>query len=252
LLFDLRIRTFLSIVFAVVVAMGGLIGLAALGIDVPVVRQIVGFILLTLLPGLLILRILRIHDVPSAEALAYSVGLSLVFVMFLGLFMNLVYPLFGIYRPIALYPVTVTFALAILILGVVAYFRDKGFSPTRQARFSPVFPLPYLFVALLPVLAAVGSLLVGRQQSNIVLLILIPLTAAVPVLVALGKIPERACALTVVIVAVTLLYQTTNTLASPFIPGYDSKAEYFYQNRVMSSGYWSRIFRAISIRRSVW
>ena len=34
----------------------GLIGLAALGFDIPVLRQIVGFIFLTFVPGILILK----------------------------------------------------------------------------------------------------------------------------------------------------------------------------------------------------
>ncbi|MFH1003816.1 MAG: hypothetical protein V1780_06705 [Chloroflexota bacterium] len=43
------------------VGLVGLVGLAGLGYDVPVLRPAVGLAFLTLVPGTLILRILKIH-----------------------------------------------------------------------------------------------------------------------------------------------------------------------------------------------
>ena len=69
-----------------------LVGLATLGFNIPALRQIVGFIFLTFVPRILILRILRIHNVGTIESLAYSAGLNLAFVMFTGAFINFVLP----------------------------------------------------------------------------------------------------------------------------------------------------------------
>ena len=54
--------------------------------EIPVLGQIVGFIVLTFIPGFLILRIIKPHKLGVTESLLYSVGLSIAFVMFLGLF----------------------------------------------------------------------------------------------------------------------------------------------------------------------
>lgn len=86
----------------------GFIGLASLGFDVPILRQIVGFLSLTLVPGIIILRILKIHNIGVIESLLYSVGLSLAFVMVSGVIANFALPPLGISHPITLVPLVVT------------------------------------------------------------------------------------------------------------------------------------------------
>jgi len=254
LLNNLEIKKCLYIVLAILLAMVGLVGLAALGFDIPILRQIVGFIFLSFIPGILILRILKIHNISTVESLVYSVGLSLAFVMFSGVFANFVLPLIGISKPISLLPITATLAIFTLILGGIAYKRDKDFSPSardcfvefpRFARDKPLndreksklFSPPFLLLILLPLLAILGALLVSCYQNNILLLIFILVVAAIVGLVAFGKfIPEKAYPLAIVMIAIALLYHTT--LSSPFLTGYDIQAEYLYQNFVLQSGYW--------------
>ncbi|MFC1951683.1 DUF2206 domain-containing protein [Chloroflexota bacterium] len=227
-------------VLAILLALGGLIGLAALGFNIPVIRQVVGFVFLTFVPGILILRILKIHNISTAESLVYSVGLSLAFVMFLGFFVSMLYPSVGVSRPISIYPFTITIAVAVLILCAVAYIRNKDYCAPSQPNPPPLFSPPYLFLILLPLLAILGALLVNYHQNNILLLILIPIVAVTVALVAFGKfIPERAYSLAIVVIAIVLVYQTTMTLASSFLTGYDIQAEYLYQSLVTGTGYWS-------------
>lgn len=57
-------------------------------LDIPFLRQILGFLFLTVLPGLLILRILKLNKLHTIEIILYSVGLSIAFVMFFGLLLN--------------------------------------------------------------------------------------------------------------------------------------------------------------------
>ncbi len=236
---NLEIKKYLYVVLAILFAMVALVGLAALGFDVPVLRQIIGFIFLALVPGSLIFRILRVHNISMAESLVYSVGLSLAFVMFLGLFMNMLYPLIGISKPISIYPMTITITIIILILCAIAYWREKDFLAPSQSVLPPLFSPPFLFLILLPLLAILGALLVSYYQDNTLLLIFILVVAATVALVAFGKfIPERAYSLAIVVVAIALLYHTTSTLASPFITGSDIQAEYLYQDFVAQNGYW--------------
>jgi len=233
-----EIKRCLRISLAVLLSALGLVGLAELGLDIAGLRQIVGFIFLTFIPGILILRILKIHDISLIESLLYSVGLSIAFVMFTGVFANFVLPLIGISRPISIWPVTATLAIFTLILGAVAYKRDKDFSTTPKQRFdiSEIARLPYLFLFTLPLLAIFGAHLVNTYQNNFLLLFFIIVVCCVVAMVAFDRLPREAYPLAIVIIGLGLLLHVT--LISSQLSGYDIHIEYYFQNLVAQNGYW--------------
>ena len=256
---DWQINKCLRSSLAILLAILGLIGLASLGFDVPGLRQIVGFIFVTFIPGILILRILKIHSINTVESLAYSVGLSVAFVMFSGAFINLVLPFIGISRPISLTPVTATLVVLTVILMAVAYKRDRGHlltvnchsepfnviasgakqSPTSRGRprEEPIRGSSLLFLALLPLLTILGVVLIDAYQNNVLLIISMLVIAGVVGLAAFGKlIKPRVYPLAIFIIGLCLLYQTT--LMSPYLIGSDIYSEYHFYNLVANSGFW--------------
>jgi len=234
---DWEIKKYLRLSLAVLLATLGLVGLAALGFDIPILRQIVGFIFLTFIPGILILRILKIHSVGTIESLLYSVGLSIAFIYFTGLFANFALPLIGISKPISIFPLTATLAIFILILGAVAYKRDKGFQAApRQSNMAEILSPPYLFLLVLPLLAIFGAYLVNTYQNNFLLLFFIIVIACVVAMVAFDRLPRNAYPLALLVIAVGLLLHTT--LISSQLWGYDIHIEYYFQNLVLQNGYW--------------
>ncbi len=56
--------------------------------DIPLIRQICGFFFLTILPGLLILQILKLNKTESIENFVIAVGISITFLMLFGLLIN--------------------------------------------------------------------------------------------------------------------------------------------------------------------
>ena len=84
---DWEIKKFLKLILAIQLAMLGVIGLDFTGLQNPIIRQFVGFIYLTFVPGIIILRILRLRKLGNIETLLYTVGLSIATLMFTGLFM---------------------------------------------------------------------------------------------------------------------------------------------------------------------
>lgn len=70
---DWEIGKFLKVVLAVQLAVWGVIGLDALGLQIPIVRQLIGFIYLTFVPGIIILIILKLHKLGNIETLLYTV-----------------------------------------------------------------------------------------------------------------------------------------------------------------------------------
>ncbi len=70
---DWEIRKLLKAVAAVQVAILGLVALRAMALDIPGLRYVVGFIYLTFIPGVLVLRSLRWHGLSLSETLLYCV-----------------------------------------------------------------------------------------------------------------------------------------------------------------------------------
>lgn len=235
---DWAIKKFLWAIIAVPLAMLGLTGLAVIGFDIPILRQIIGFIYLTFIPGIIILRILKIHRIASVETLLYSVGLSLVFNMFLGFMINLVYPHFGIAKPISVLPMVITWTVILGVLCFIAYKQDKGFSAPSQFNLKELLSPPVLFLILLPLLAALGTQLVEVYQCNTLLLILFGLIALTAVvLITLNRfIPERLYPLAVLSIGLSLLWHWS--LISPYLWGWDIHIEYYYQNLVLTNSLW--------------
>lgn len=236
-----EIKKFIRIVLAIQLAVLVLVSLAALGFDVPILRQIVGFLFLTFVPGLLILRLLKLHRLGAIETLLYSVGLSIAFVMFTGFFMNMLYPLIGISRPISILPVIITITFIVLILCAIVYKRESAGKESlpynNPIRWSELLSPPVLFLLMLPVISALGAYLVYLQHGNTVLLLLLALIALTTVLVAFGKfILVKLYPLALVTIGIALLWHWS--LVSPGFFGYDIHLEYMAQSQVLSNSSW--------------
>ena len=97
--------------------------------------------------------------------------------------------------------------------------------------------LPTLFLVLLPLLSILGTQLVNLYQNNLMLLILIPLVALVPILIAFDKIiPKKLFSLAVITTALALLYHTS--LISMYLYGADVNQEYYFANLVKINSFW--------------
>ena len=246
---DWQVKKCLALSGSLLLAVWGLIGLGALGLDIPVLRQIVVFIFLSFIPGILLLRILRVHNVHIIESLLYSVGLSLAFIMAVGVVANFGLPPLGISRPIALVRLIIIMTFFLLILCIMAYIRDKGFRPSSQSdnqtsestgQSFRANPAPYLLAILLPLLAILGANLVNAYCNNALLFALIFVIAIIIGLVAFNKfIPPRVYPFMIFMMALALLYQTT--FISDYLVGSDIHIEYYLGNLVVENGYWDVI-----------
>ncbi len=236
---DWEIRKLLKAVAAVQVAILGLVALRAMALDIPGLRYVVGFIYLTFIPGVLVLRILRWHGLSLSETLLYCVGLSLAILMLGGAAMNALFPHIGIARPISTTPLLLTISIVCLGLSLVAYLRDRGYRGTSLAiHWRGLFSPPVLMLLLFPVLSILGVSLVNFNGDNRLLIAMLALIALVAALVALGKfIPSRLFPLAVVAIAISLLFHTS--LNSAGLTGTDIRVEYYMYKVVATNGYWN-------------
>jgi uncharacterized membrane protein len=248
---DWAIRRFLKVVLAIQLAVWGVIGLDAIGLQIPLIRQFIGFIYLTFIPGILVLRSLKLHKLGNIETLLYTVGLSIATLMFTGLLMNTIYPLFGISGPISITPLIITISAVVLVLCVISYIRDKNFSDPSFIGVGDVLSPPALFLCLIPFLVIFGTYLINFHHSNILLMLLIIILALIVLLIGFDKfIPKNLYPLAVFVIAISLLFY--RSLISLYIIGYDIHYEYYISNLVMMNSYWdSTIFSPCNAMLSI-
>jgi uncharacterized membrane protein len=211
-------------------------------LDIPVLRQVLGFVLLTFLPGFLLVLILNLTKTESLEKILFSLGLSIAFLMFIPFLMNLVYPGLGISRPISLLPMTATFSLILVALTIIAYQRGalELRVTLRDARIllDQIMSPPVLGAALILVLGILGGVSAQFYNNTLFSLVAMLGIAIAVILIATNRIAsERFYPFYILAIAMALLY--SRALASPNLFGSDIHYELYIAELVKSGGYWS-------------
>jgi len=248
---DWKIKNFLKVILAIQLAVWGAIGLDAIGLQIPIIRQLVGFIYLTFVPGIIILRILKLHKLGNIETVLCTIGLSIATLMFTGVVMNTIYPYIGISKPISITPLIITISVVILFLCVLSYVRDKDFSDLCYIDIKDMLSPPVLFLCLIPFMVVLGTYLVNFHHNNILLMLMIIMIALIALLIGFDKFfPKNLYPLVIITIGVSLLLHTS--LISSYIVGGDIHVEYYFAKLVGESGYWdSTRFHAVNAMLSV-
>lgn len=233
---DWRLKTCLWTAAAITILQLLLSILGSYGIHIPVLNQVAGFIFVTFVPGVLLLRILRIHNINPVESVAYATGLGLFCMMLCGALINFLLPLAGIMQPVTPLPVAVSLSMLNLLLIGIAWLRDRHYQPAATEKLKLDIS-PALLMLLVLLIIILGVLVLDKTGNNAVLMLGILAIAAVFVLGALRRfIGENIFPAAIYIISLALLYQTT--LISPYLTGSDIYFEYqFYQHTALT-GIW--------------
>ena len=234
---DWKIRKFHKLVLITQLALWGVMGLDVAGLQIPIIRQLIGFIYLIFIPGSIILRILKLHKLGNIETLLYAVGLSIATLMLIGLFMNMVYPFIGISGPISSTPLIITMGAVVLCLCYISYKRDGDFSDPGSIDLGALLSLPAFFLSLIPFLAIFGTYQANFYHNNSFLMFLLVVIAIIVVLIGFDKfIPKKLYPFAVFTIAVSLLLH--NSLISMYIWGWDIHLEHYLCNLVETNAMW--------------
>lgn len=233
-----EIKKFLLFILSLQFVVWGLISLDVINIHIPLLRPLFCFVYLTFVPGILVLRSLRQHNLGNIETILYSVGLSLAILMFTGLFLNTVLPIFGINKPLSFYPILVSISLIVLFFSILSYLSDKNYSNPSYINLTH-FGLDnsLLFLILLPILSILGSELVNYNGNTIILLILIPIISIIPLLIFFNKIPEKFYPFAIFSIGLSLIYHSA--LISQYIWGLDVHSEFYLAKLVITNSFWN-------------
>ncbi len=215
-----------------------LVGLDVAGVQIPLLRGLFASVYLLFVPGMLILRALRLRQLGGVRTPLFAVGLSLATVMGTGLLMTTLYPLFGFERPLALVPVVMTEGVIITFLAVLSYWRDQG--PTEGGAIDRrhVLTPPVLALCVLPFVSIFATYAMNAYGSNLLLLALIIIIAITALWISTSaSVPKELYPLAVFVIAVALLYHAS--LISPYVWGWDIQKELYTANAVLTNAQWN-------------
>jgi uncharacterized membrane protein len=230
------IKKFIIMIFTFQLLLWGSIGLDSVGFRIPILRQLVCFIYLTFVPGIIILRVLRLHKLGSIESLLYSIGVSLSVLMLTGFFMNTFYPLMGISRPISIIPLMGTVNFIVLFLCGLCSIIDKYYSDPNFLYTNEIFSISSYFLYLIPVWTIIGTYFMNYYNNNSLLIVVIFLISSIPIFISFDLIPSNLYPLAIFTTSLSLLFH--NSLISMYVFGWDIQLEYYLANKVISNSLW--------------
>ena len=249
---DVGIKQLLATVLSLQIALWTLMGLNVLGVSIPIVQPLIGFVYLTFVPGTLILAALRLRNLGIVEAVLYAAGLSITVVMTIGLVDTIVFNAVNVIKPFSSLSVISSVSLVVLVLCAVAYFRNrtmghvryppglgKGLNSISLFNTEISVPLtPTLFLVILPFITVFSTYLVNTYNVPVGQFALYLILGAVVLLIAFTRfIPPKLYPLAVFVIALSLLFQ--ETLISAFVTGWDILSEWSLANSVLTAGAWN-------------
>ena len=209
-------------------------------LNIPFLRQILGFLFLTFLPGVLILQNLKLNKIGSTEKFVLSVGLSISFLMFFGLLMNNLSLSFGYETPLATIPLLISFNIAFVVLGITGYKINKDSIVSLSNLNLTTSEKAFLIVPILfPALSIFGIHVMNTTDSDIILMFLFFLISIYVVFVCFfnQKFPNRLYPIVIFLISISLLLLMS--LRSNHLIGSDTHLEYYYFRTTLDNLHWS-------------
>jgi len=209
----------------------------AILLGVPILREIVVFIFLSFIPGFAILRLFKLKEISFLDTFLFSVGLSIAFVMFMGLLVNELYLFLGFSQSLSTVPLTVAISAFSLTVFFVEYRRDLSetlkLKTSFEGELKNVFPLS-IILFLLPLLSILGVLYLN--VSVILLSEAIIATLCVISVISRRLVPENLFPFMIFSISIALLCQIL--LTSKYIMGVDANLEYYVFRLTQINGHW--------------
>jgi uncharacterized membrane protein len=218
--------------------------------DIPVARQVIGFIFVTIIPGFAIVRLMKL-EVGKIEMMLFSVGISLAFWMISTFFMNLILPYLGFVAPLSLDPILVL-AVGIVVILVISEWRsslnlDLPDGYLRLALYGALLAIPVILT-----LTGVYLVRTPPHNHNLILLIMLVAISVLVVLTLLAKRIFRYEVYPFLLLVIATCLMMHISLFSSYLQGGDIFGEYSVFRITALSGHWdltlvSRLSAMLSI-----
>lgn len=209
-------------------------------LNIPFLRQIMGFLFLTILPGVLILQILNLNKLELTEKFVLSVGLSISFLMFFGLLINNILYNLGYLIPLSTISLLISFNIAFIVLAIIGYKLNKDLIFSQPNLELSISEKAFLIVPILfPALSILGMHVMNTTDNNIIVMFLLFL---IPVYVAFvcffnQKFSKRKYPVVIFSISISLVLLLS--LRSDHLLGStDTHLEYYFFQITLDSLHW--------------
>jgi uncharacterized membrane protein len=198
------------------------------GFNIPIFRQFFGLISLLVIPGFLIILLFNIRCGNIWEYLAMSLGISIAFIMFFGLFINQLFVLFKLANPLGVQNVVVLLTSSCLGMIIIIFHKKntKIFFIPEDDQHLPSW-VSLLFPIIFPILSAAGAIILNLGGSNIIALTTIIFITIYVLVISLNyrRISGDLFAVSIVMIGLSLLLSFS--LRSLHISGWDINQEFY-------------------------
>jgi uncharacterized membrane protein len=156
--------------------------------------------------------------------------------MLVGFLMNMFYPILGITnKPIAEIPIVLTMAGVLLLLCVIAYFRDKDYNSSYYINLKEILNSQVLFLSLIPFMTIFGTYMVNYYHTNILLMIMIVVIALVALVIGFTNwIDKKYYPYAIGVMAIALVWHIM--LITPYVNNHDG--EMVVAKSTIENGFW--------------
>ncbi|MEM1507738.1 MAG: DUF2206 domain-containing protein [Candidatus Bathyarchaeia archaeon] len=205
--------------------------------DIQIVRQVLGFFYFTFIPGLIIVKLMRLDRFSLVEVALLSVGFSIVFLMFVGVFANEFGLLLGSSKPLFLAPLLLIVNFFVLVGASLICLKD-GENEVKCLNIKSHKPLLWF---ILPVLSVIGAMWVNVYGNNTFLLAMIALTSLLFVSSSISRkfLTFDFYPLAIFTIGISMLFHSS--LISNYVVsfGSDVPMEYFVFRETVERGHWA-------------
>lgn len=204
-------------------------------------KAIFSFIFLITIPGLLIMLMLKIREIGFWEYLVYTIGLSIAFLMFGGLFINYALPLVGIGKPLSLIPILISLNAFLLVFWIIAYKRNKEILfEIRLPKLDWLNKIFFITPVIFPLLSILGAIILNNGGPNYLTIIMLGGIAIYVFFIVLfrKKLNESIYPWAILMLSISLLLMYS--LRSWHIIGWDINQEYLVFILTNNAKYWSQ------------
>lgn len=210
--------------------------------NIPVLRQVLGFLFLTFLPGILIIFALRLNKLDLVTKFVLSVGLSVAFSMLFGLSVNSSLLAIGYTKPLSTVSLLISFNIAIATLAAVAYIRNRDFTFSFSSLNLTTAEKAFLIVpSFLLLLSIMGMYIMNLTSNNIMPMVLLFLVPAYVCFISFSnrRVPQRVYP--IIILMIGLALSLIFSLRSAHILGADVHWAYDLFQATSQNLYWSNL-----------
>ncbi|MDO9045583.1 MAG: DUF2206 domain-containing protein [Methanobacteriaceae archaeon] len=235
---DWNIKEFISVITILQIIFISFFIFEYVFFPIPILKNVI-ILMYLLIPGYSILRIFKIHNISTVDSILYAIGLSIASIMFLGLFINSLYPILGINNPFSLIFLVITLTIFMTVLSCLAYYSDKKFENINYKLYNFHISPFLLFLSIIPFIAVIGAYLFNLNlfSQNIPKLILILIICAVFLISIFKKnIKEETYPYILFICSISLLLSAS--LFTNYLWGWDIQIESYLSNLVITNSFW--------------